>query len=273
MKALFERFHIFLLLSVLWSSFGWSRGEMILIGGGIRPKSIISKIIGLSRGKILVVPLADEFPMVVGPMMVEEFYNNGADRVELFKCDYPDIDRSECIDQISSAGLVYFTGGDQVRLMRAFKGSKALQLIRKRFKKDLSLAGTSAGTTIMNNIMIAGVLFKDDPRGVKPGMAETYKGFGLLKNIIVDQHFLARNRTNRLLSTVLEKPNLVGVGIDESTAIYLKSEDYFEVLGESKVMIIDARNAKIEKDRNGYFKTTGVTKTLLQSGDGYHLNH
>ena len=199
--------------------------------------------------------------------MVAEFSSLGGD-AEFFKCSRHNVDLPKCIDQIRSAGLIYFTGGDQVELMKSFKGTRALKLIKKRFKADLSLAGSSAGTAIMNRIMLAGA----SPVGIRPGQAETHKGFGLLSKLIVDQHFMARERKDRLLSTVLENPRYVGVGIDEATAIHLSDENEFSVLGASIVMIIDARNAKIRIDRDGNFISSGVKTMLLEPGQNYKRN-
>lgn len=240
---------------------------MILIGGGARPEIILSKIISISHGKILVIPLASSRPLHDGLEMVSEFSNLGGE-AEVFKCSRYNVDLPECIAQVRSAGLIYFTGGDQVELMKSFKGTRALELIKKRFKADLSLAGSSAGTAIMNRIMLAGA----SPKGIRPGQAEIHKGFGLLSKLIVDQHFMARKRMDRLLSTVLENPRYVGVGIDEATAIHLSDENELSVLGASKVMIIDARNAKISIDQDGNFISSGVETILLESGQNYMRN-
>ncbi len=241
---------------------------MLLIGGGSRPDVIIDKMIELSQGAILVIPLASEIPQEVAESIKAQLESRGANSVKVFSCDHTQRDLPECLQEIRKAGLIFFTGGSQARLLDGLNKTKSLSLIRQRFEKEnLSISGTSAGTAIMSEVMLTGNTISPYTSfdGIRPNMVETTQGFGFLKKVILDQHFLKRSRQNRLISSVMDHPHLVGVGVDEATAILVHEDESFTVLGESSVMVIDARKARIGI-RNAVYETTGVEIQLLSHG-------
>jgi cyanophycinase len=99
----------------------------------------------------------------------------------------------------------------------------------------------------------------------------TQEGFGLLPGAIVDQHFIRRRRANRLISLVLEQPQLVGVGIDESTALEVDPSGPWKVLGESAVVVFDARAARITPTGLPALGAAGIRMHVLPSGSTYLL--
>lgn len=260
---------LLLFISMLSSSLSWAKGELILIGGGSRPPEVIQRIARLAGGEVLIVPLASGIPAEVSASAKSEFEAKGA-KAEVYKCSHENVDQPLCLDQIRAAKLIYFTGGSQNRLMSAFYGSEALKIIRQRFDQDLHLAGTSAGTAIMSEIMITGNALAPHKKleGVRPSMVETAPGFGFVQTMILDQHFLKRKRQDRLMSAVLDRPQLIGVGIDEATAVHIRADESFEVLGDSGVLVIDAREASIEI-KAGFYVFSGQKIQLLKAGDKF----
>ena len=129
----------------------------------------------------------------------------------------------------------------------------------------------------MSEVMITGEeLVNHDKanafRSIQQSNIETTAGLGFVTNAIIDQHFIQRKRCNRLFSVVLEHPNLVGIGIDESTAVLMNPDQTFEVLGESTVMVMDARSAtNIRTDQNGHLAVADTKVHLLLAGDGFDL--
>jgi len=129
----------------------------------------------------------------------------------------------------------------------------------------------------MSKVMITGEeLLNDDKTNafkfIKRNNTQTIGGFGFMTNAVINQHFIKRKRLNRLFSIVLEHPNLVGIGIDESTAIVVKSDDTFEVAGESAVMVIDPRKAThIRADKNGNLSARNIQTHILLAGDRFDL--
>jgi cyanophycinase len=230
--------------------------------------------VDLAAGNILVVPLASEIPADVAASVVHQLKGLGATDVSVFACVDASVDDFQCLEQIRAARLIFFTGGSQLKLARAFRGSAALNLIRHRVEEGLHLSGTSAGTAIMSEVMLTGSPLPPFERiaGVRPLMVETREGFGFVRRLILDQHFLKRDRVDRLTSAVYDRQHLVGVGIDEATAILVDADESFEVLGESAVMVIDARNAVLEVDATGNYRSIGTEGTifrLLRAGERF----
>lgn len=267
MKALIAA----LILSSVFPVFG--RGELLLIGGGPRTNILLNKIKDISRGKILVVPLASEIPTEVADSIKQQLEEVGTQEVKIFSCQEGELDQQKCLNEIQNTNLIFFTGGSQNKLMNAFRDTKSLELIRERFANDLSLSGTSAGTAIMSAVMLTG-----QPKfpytsieGVKHQMVDTTQGFGFVQKFILDQHFLQRQRENRLLSVVLDHAPAVGIGIDESTAIHMKNDQSFTVIGSNHVMIYDARDALITINSDQTFDVKGLKVLKLSSGDAFSL--
>ena len=98
---------------------------------------------------------------------------------------------------------------------------------------------------------------------------------GFFQGVIVDQHFVARRRQNRLLSVILEHPDLVGVGVDEETAVWVRPDGSFEVLGRGTVTVVDATGATVVRSPGARGQDIlgghGLRVDLLVAGDGYDL--
>ena len=150
---------------------------------------------------------------------------------------------------LARATGVFFTGGDQSRLA-ALVGSKTNQILRRRLAGSMLLiAGTSAGATALGTTMIKG----RDARG----RLRTGPGLGLAPGVIVDMHFAERQRLPRLIAAVLRQPAQLGIGIDEDTAILIRSRR-FDVLGRGAVVTVDARRP-------------GVHLHQLHAGDAFDM--
>lgn len=259
-----------ILLVLAFSPLALAKGKLLLIGGGPRPPVVIKEIMTLSMGKVLIVPLASEVPIETAEGIKRQLEAEGANGVQVFSCDHLKKDLPECLEEIQQAKLIFFTGGSQNRLMDGLAETASLKLIRERFNQGLHLSGTSAGTAIMSEVMITGNALSPhtDFDGIRPNMVETTRGFGFLKRIIIDQHFLKRSRQNRLTSAVLDRPHLIGVGVDEGTAILVNEDESFKVLGMSAVMIIDARKSEISIN-NGNYQVRNLKVDLLTHGLEY----
>ncbi|MFZ4712541.1 MAG: cyanophycinase [Bacteriovoracaceae bacterium] len=262
---------IILCITLIFSISSFAQGELLLIGGGKRTPAILKKMIELSGdGPILLVPLASEIPEEIVVAVKSEFEALGFKNAEGFQCKAENVDDQTCLRQIENAHLVFFTGGDQNRLLKSLANTEALKLIRKKNKESLHLAGTSAGTAIMSEIMLTGEALAPyiEFDGIRPKMVETTQGFGFVKKMIIDQHFLKRSRENRLMSAVFDHPELIGVGIDEATALLIHANESFEVLGDSAVMVIDARKSTISVSADRY-QARDLKVELLMSGSSF----
>ncbi len=141
--------------------------------------------------------------------------------------------------------MIFFTGGDQSRITAAILGTPAEAAIRKVYDDGGVLAGSSAGLACMSRVMLTG---EGDFTVLRGGNVEVKEGLGYVTEAILDQHFVARQRQNRLISVVLEHPQLPGIGVDERTSIWIRPDRTFEVMGEGWVMIFDARKSVVRSD-------------------------
>ncbi|WP_337044219.1 cyanophycinase [Emticicia sp. 17c] len=215
--------------------------RLILIGGGKRPTDALNKLIELSgkdKGKILVIPWASGEQDESFEAFSKDIAALSGIKVEKAAVSplTPDT-KAVFLQQLSTATGVFFTGGDQTRIMAVLQDEELLLALQNQYKKQVVFAGTSAGTAIMSQKMITG---EGDFKVIDGSKVEVKKGLGLLTNVIVDQHFIKRQRQNRLIGLIFQNPDLLGVGIDENTALYIENNRLAEVMGESQVMVFEA---------------------------------
>jgi cyanophycinase len=255
-------------------------GYLFIIGGGHRSEAMMKRFIELrgesSTGKIVIFPMASSQPEESGQSMKEEFRNLGVQDVEYHVLTREQALKEENTKILDNVSCVYFTGGDQSRLTAALVSTPIHQRLLKIFKEGGIIGGTSAGAAVMSEIMITG----DEKRNVEDGHAfekilsnniVVTPGFGFIKTAIIDQHFVTRKRHNRLLSLVAEHPEFLGIGIDETTAIIVKPDDTFEVIGEQNVVIYDATKAKIHLMPSHTVSGFHIIMHVLKPGDQFDL--
>jgi len=253
------------------------QGHLVLIGGGERPREAMAKFVELAGGPaalILLLPTASEDPDYIQALLKSFAKDYGCRNVKLLNVHKPpDALRQDYVELANRAGGIFFSGGDQTRIVTALKDSPLLAAIRGAYQRGAVIGGTSAGTACMSPLMITG---EGNFDVVQKGAVELWPGLGLFPQVILDQHFLARRRFNRLLSAVLENPQLLGIGIDEDTAVWLRPDGTFQVLGRSNVLVLDAAAAKITlrpgaDQRTQLFSAEGVRLFLLAAGDRFDL--
>lgn len=181
---------------------------------------------------------------------------------------------SNYISRIEQADAVFFSGGDQSRLLNILGGTPLIQLILKRYyeDEDFVVAGTSAGAMAMSKIMIYGggtreVVFRND--------LKISTGFGLLEHCIIDSHFIKRGRFGRLAHAVIINPGQLGIGLGDDTALLVKNGEDAECLGSGAVVIIDSSNVgqsniSDEEDECGVF-VENLQVHLLVKGCRFNL--
>ena len=143
------------------------------------------------------------------------------------------------VDSLRKANGVWISGGNSGRLADTFLGTLVEKEIRAVFERGGVVGGNSAGAIIQGSFIVRG-------RPDKPVlMARGHdKGFAFLENVAINPHLITNKREDELVNVVDAHPELLGIGIDERTAILVRG-DRFEVMGDSKVAIYD--NQKHEK--------------------------
>jgi cyanophycinase len=140
---------------------------------------------------------------------------------------------------VADADGIFISGGDQKRLLALVGGTALDAAMHVALARGACLAGTSAGASAMSAHMLTRGHPDLAPEKDSVGVAA---GFGFVQRMIVDQHFSQRHRLARLLSAVAQHPQLIGIGIDEDTALLIEENSAVEVLGNGTVTIVDGRD-------------------------------
>lgn len=273
---------LFMSLILFFSSSAFSqvKGYLFIIGGGNLPESMMKRFIELGStfksGKIVVFPMASAEPDKVGAEQTEEFKKLGAREVSYHVLTREQASSEESAKILDDAGGVFFSGGVQSRLTDILINTPLHRKLLEIYEAGATIGGTSAGAAVMCEKMITG----DEARKVEEGHEfetiqarniVTSPGFGFIKTAIIDQHFVKRKRHNRLISLVAEYPQLLGIGIDESTAIIINPDRSFEVNGEGNVVVYDASRARVQILASQSLSGFNIIMHILKPGDRFNL--
>ncbi|HEY6052173.1 MAG TPA: cyanophycinase [Thermoanaerobaculia bacterium] len=258
-------------------------GHLLIVGGGPLPPAVLQRFVELAGGagkaRMVVFPMASSDPDA-GVEMTATLRKMGAE-AERIVLDHAAADTAESAARLDGVTGVWFGGGDQALLTKALGGTKTEGAIHARYRAGAVIGGTSAGAAVMSTPMLTGD--EKHPGGERPPAKDskdaymtiardnvvTQPGFDLLPGAIVDQHFVRRRRNNRLFSLVLEHPDLVGVGIDESTAVEVAPDGTWRILGASVAVVYDARKAAITPPGAENLGASGVRIDVLPAGSRY----
>ena len=225
--------------------------RLVVVGGGDRPPEALARFVawaGGSSARILVVPWASGEPKESCESLIEELKAHAPAEATCAPhatldahgkaAPLDDAKKAAALGGLSAATGVFFTGGDQARIMDVLADRDLLALVKARFAAGVVFGGTSAGAAVMSARMITG---EGDFTVIDGDKVEVRPGLGLVEGVIVDQHFVKRQRQNRLFGLVLKHPGERGVGIDEDTALLVTGGCHAEVVGRGPVMLVDAK--------------------------------
>lgn len=173
---------------------------------------------------------------------------------------------------VDRADGVFFTGGNQLKLVYTIAGTPLESRLRERHRSGLHLGGTSAGASAMSAVMIARGTGRSAARLSSVRMSP---GLGFLPQVIVDQHFRERDRFGRLLAAVLCNPSMLGLGLDEDTAFALDATDRLSVCGSGTLTIVDGSRLEATNidnvPENAPAAFAGMRMHVLSDGWSYDL--
>jgi cyanophycinase len=243
-------------------------GTLVIAGGGRLSDDIIDRFIELAGGdaaKIVLVPTAagaDSYPDSAGDM----FRSRGAEKVTVMHTDNRDTADSRSFTRpLEEATGVWFGGGRQWRLVDSYKGTRSETLFRQVLERGGVIGGSSAGATIQGSFLARG-----DTQNNQVMMGDHQEGFGYISNIAIDQHVLARNRQFDMYGILREHPELLGIGIDENTAVVVQ-RDTMEVIGASYVLVYDGSFWSREGSNLKILPGKDILFYMLRSGDRYNI--
>ncbi len=235
------------------------QGTLVIVGGGSTPKEAIDRFLfaaGGNEASIVVVsnalsenpPPQNEVCGWLSSAGAKNVYQFHAKRGE-------DLKSSELLAKLTAARGVWFTGGRQWRLVDAYLDTHVQELFHDVLRRGGVIGGTSAGATIQGDYLVRG-----NPLGNTEMMAEGYeRGFGFLPGVAIDQHFTQRDRLKDLVQLKKQHPELIGIGIDESTALIVQGST-MQVVGQHQVTVFD---------HDAAHKAANEDYAILKSGESY----
>lgn len=251
-------------------SSGPAKGTLIIIGGGDISEALNKKIMEISGGlqiPIVIIPTADgrdNYDQNFGEAgMLRKM---GATNVTVLHTNDRNVaNTEEFVKPLIDAKLVWFSGGRQWRLVDSYKNTLTEKMLWQVLENGGTIGGSSAGATIQGSFLARG-----DTKNNQVMMGDHQDGFGFLKNVAIDQHVLARNRQFDMFEILKNRPELLGIGIDESTAIIVKG-DIFEVVGKSYVVVYDGKFWSREGSELKKLPEKELIFYFLREGDRYNL--
>ncbi len=221
-------------------------GILFAIGGAeakLRRRTVLEAFVaaaGASDARIAVVSSASSLGGEVAEVYTRVFTSLGARQVTPLRPESraqahdPDL-----VDALGKVSAIFMTGGNQLKLSSLITGTPFGDAIQEAYQRGVAVGGTSAGASIMAEHMIA---FGAGGSTPKQRMSQLSAGLGLLRGVVIDQHFEQRNRYGRLLSLIAQSPSLLGLGIDEDTAAVVHEGSRLEVIGRGAVTVVDGQH-------------------------------
>ena len=254
-------------------------GSLVIIGGNedkTNECTILRKFIELAGGRqarIAILTTATELPREVGDEYRSLFTELGAASAGiLYIANREAANDFHQVSEIEQATGIFFTGGDQLRLTSILGGSAIDGAIRRAFRQGTVIGGTSAGASVMSTTMIVEGNSSDTPKKSALSMAH---GMGLIDEVVIDQHFAQRGRINRLLAAVSQNPHVLGIGVDEDTALLVSPGGKCEIVGSQTVTVVDGKDIGYsnvsESKCADPLAISNVILHILPPGFGYDL--
>ncbi|MCA1769158.1 MAG: cyanophycinase [Halomonas sp.] len=219
-------------------------GHLVAIGGAEDRTSdleILKNVFALApegNREVAVIATASGIPKQVLPEYEAAFSRLGASQVHLLEIrDRQEAADADTVRLLERSGIIFFTGGDQLRLTNVLGGSPALKAVRKRLQEGAVVAGTSAGAAAMPGTMIYNGAAAD---ALRKGAVNMTSGLGFVDGLIIDSHFLERGRFTRLMEVGASNPEHLGVGLGEDAGVIIHPHGILEAIGPGHVILIDS---------------------------------
>lgn len=250
---------------------------LIAAGGGLddeKDMAVFRRILAEARGldsKVHVISTATRIPVQTEAGYRKTFNALGIPDISVSFVN----SRAEAKDparaaSLADADLIFFTGGDQLRLTSILGGTPFMDAVYKRHEEGAVVAGTSAGAAAMSDLMVYN---GESEVAMHKGEVSFTTGFGFVSRAVIDTHFSQRGRLPRLFNVVATNPVNIGVGLDEDTAVIIRDRNRMEVIGSGTVTIVDGTkltyNNMTEISRGQDIIAEGFIRHVLRAGDTF----
>ena len=232
----------------------------------------IPELIDKSNPIIEIITTASGRPNKLGEVYINAFEKIGVTNASVLHIKNRDeANNNEYLDRIQKADIIFFTGGDQLKITSILGGSPILEEIRRKyFNEKCVIAGTSAGATAMPDTMIYG---GESHEALCKGAVQMTGGVGLVSHMVIDSHFIKRGRFSRLMEIVSSNPGYIGLGLGEDTGTIIRKGHILEAIGNGLVVIFDGHGinySNISSLKDGEaIAVEGVLVHTLVKGHGY----
>lgn len=255
------------------------KGNLIIIGGAEDKEGdmpILKEVAERARSKksrLAVVTVATNLPEEVGREYIRVFNDLGVRQVDVVDIrTREEAYRDSNVETIMKSSVVFFTGGDQLRITSQVGDSPVYRCLYEIYVSGGTIAGTSAGAAAMSETMMLSGPSDKSNEITALGMAP---GLGLVSGLVIDTHFAERGRISRLIGAVAQNPRNLGVGINEDTAIVIEGDKGFRVLGSGAVYLVDGTGVTYsslsEKNPEGMLSIFDVKLHVLTENDIFDL--
>jgi cyanophycinase len=255
------------------------KGKLFIIGGGDRSPALMKSMVAVAslgpKDYVVVLPMSSESPDTGYYYFKADLETVCSNAIINFNFTPDKINYINWLDSLKHAKLVFITGGDQDRFMKAVLNTPVYKAIHTAYDNGATIAGTSAGAAVMSKYMITGneltdTVYRSTFRKIVYNNIEIKEGLGLLTTAVVDQHFIVRSRYNRLLSALAQYPSLSCIGIDEATAIIVQGNKV-KVTGESQVIVF-RKPEQLKITSSGLVKMKDLQFSIYTDGDEFLIN-
>lgn len=246
-------------------------GNLIIIGGAEDKKEkceILKEVVKKTKekdGYLVVLTVATDYPEEVGATYKNTFKKLNLSDVKVVHIrDREEANEEDNARAVEEAASIFFTGGDQLKITSLVGGTPIYESLKKAYINGVLIVGTSAGASCVCSTMVVSGVDDEAPSRCTIKMSP---GLDIIRGVLIDQHFAQRGRIGRLLSAVAQNPEILGIGIDENTAIVFEGSGQFRVVGSGAITIADGNhithtNAS-EQDPNEILAITNIKLHIL----------
>jgi len=252
---------------------GPQKGHLIIVGGNLSDSSIYAEFMELAGGPeapIVIIPTAgnDEFLIEQGGIEKTKirFQKHGFNNITMLHTRNPEeANKEEFYAPIQNATGVWFSGGRQWRLVDSYMNTKTHEALLHLLNRGGVIGGSSAGASIQGSYLVRG-----DTKTNVVMMGDHEEGLGFITNCAIDQHLLALNRQFDIFEILEAHPGLLGIGLDENTAIVVHGDE-FEVIGESFVALYDGTMCRFIRDKKDWSVERPEIEILPEGSKRFYL--
>jgi cyanophycinase len=256
------------------------KGLLVAVGGNedkVQDLYVLRRVVELcekSSVNIEIITTASELPEEMEEMYSKAFLKIGNTKFQFIHINNrAQAEEEKYLKRIHKADIIFFTGGDQLRITSILGGTSFLNtIIQKYYKEKCIVAGTSAGATAMSQTMIYD---GGASEALVKGNVKLTAGIGFINNVTIDSHFIKRGRFGRLMEVIASNPSYLGIGLGEDTGIIIKNGSLIETIGNGLVVVFEGthiRYSNIATIKLGEaIVVEGMSVHTLINGYGYDL--